>query len=155
MCTCVFWARESADKWKPNKRTCCSHYNVNEFWNCIILSGGPWVWLWTQTQPLTERSVGYPCRLQHCDTWGVGGGEIWLSRMWHHACSAWCRTTSRPAVLKQSQQTSLGGFMTHWLVFPRTRVPEGILSACVCLQCTLKPPCLHNQLQSTVRFIGK
>lgn len=75
-----------------------------------------------------------------CST-GRAGGGVWLSR---YVCSAWCKkwkTTSLSAVLKQSQQTSPVGFMTHWRVFSQNPATRGCTFLFVCaLKCTLKPP---------------
>lgn len=105
--------REDREGWekelKAIAKICWSHYNINVFCNCIIL--------------LRQLEFGPGNKRVHwqgeSDQWVipadcravVQGGMT--QQMWLHAGSAWRRkekTTSQPAALKQSQQTSLAGF---------------------------------------------
>ena len=124
LCVCVC-------EWERAKKNeiCWSHYDINVFRKCIILSGCLEFGSEDKQGHWESDKWGIPA---DCSTEAEGGMN---QHMWHHGRSAWCRkrrTTSRPAVCKQSQRTLLGGFMTHWQVFPRTQLPEGTHSACVC-----------------------
>lgn len=117
---CMYVNGRKSRKWAQNNRTCWSHYNICVFCNCITLLG----WL--------EFGSGHKYSHWESDQWDIpteccSTGEYDSADL----TSRW-KTTSRLAVLKQSQQTLLGGFMTHWQVFPRTQLPEGMYSTCMC-----------------------
>lgn len=96
------------------------------------------VWLWTQTQPLTERSVGYPRRLQLCSTRGV-----WLSRCditpALHDAGRGRPPHGWPCWSNHGRLRWVGLWLTDEC-FPEPGYPR-VYSRLVCaFKCTLKPP---------------
>lgn len=148
------WLRDSAENESQTNRTCWSHYNVNLFCNCIV--------------PLRRLEFGSEHKHSHweSDQWVIPADcstvterqGVWLSRCditpaLHDAGSG--RPPQGGLCWSNHSRLRWVGLWLNGEHFPEPVYPR-VYSLLVCaFKFTLKPPCLHNQLHSTVKFIGQ
>lgn len=94
--------------------------------------GVAWVWLWTQTQPLRERSGGYPSRVQRSSTGGYDSAGVmshWL-----------CMMQEGEDHLTTGRVEAITADFVGWVYFPEPGYPR-VYSLLVCaFKFTYKPP---------------